>query len=191
MLQRVDLITRELDNETVRQGMIQKWMEDRSNGWIIGTSCLIQVIDYQDVHIVVFVGSPWGMIDLVQGAGRGGRNGSMSQVVLIHEGEARGSKGDEDLGCAGEMKNWVNNESECRRLGISRCSGETTCQSLEGAALCDICKEDQEITSMLTDNPSFQMPSGGLPSVSLLPPTNSETELSTQLDMPELLPRPA
>lgn len=191
----VDFVTGEVTDDKARESMIQKWMSGRSGGWIIGTTCLIQGLDYPDVHLVVFAGSPWGLIDFVQGAGRGGRSGAMSRIVVIHAGEARRATVEQDLGCANEMVAWVENTSECRRLGISRCmdGGTMTCQSLEGAIYCDICRPDADVISMLNalvpldDGPAHPP----LARVPLIPPVDSETEPLTQLAMPELRPQPA
>ena len=196
----VDFVSGDVTDDKARGAMIQRWKSGLSGGWIIGTTCLIQGLDYPDVHLVVFAASPWGLIDFVQGAGRGGRDGTMSRIVLIHSQEGRSLSAEQDLICGNEMMAWVANTSECRRLGISRCmdGGTVTCQTLEGAICCDICRPDQDMVSMLnaevslpddsTDAPQAPPP---LPRVSLVPPANFETEPPTQLDMPELRPQPA
>ena len=200
LLPGVDFVSGEVTDEKTREAMIQRWKSGRSKGWIIGTTCLIQGLNYPNVHLVVFAASPWGLIDFVQGAGRGGRNGAMSRIVLIHSQEGQSCPVEQDLVCANEMVSWVANTSECRRLGILRCmdGGTITCQSLEGAIDCDICRPDADVISMLntkgpptndsTNPPRTPLP---LPRVALAPPTNFETEPLTQLDMPELRPQPA
>lgn len=143
-LQGVDFMHGGIVDEGVRDKMILDWKLGRSGGWIVGTTSLTQGIDYPDVHLVVFVDSPWGMIDFVQGAGRGGRNGKVSKIVVIDGGQHPKIWDSDDLGCAGEMASWMQNTAQCRRLIISRCidGGDVTCHTLEGAAFCDICEPD-------------------------------------------------
>ena len=171
--------------------MVEKWKTGKSGGWIIGTSCLIQGVDYQDVHVVIFMGSPWGMVDFVQGAGRSGRNGLESRVVVIDDGKSMIPPPNlEDMKCAREMSTWVANRTVCRRLGISQCMDdrEVTCRELDGAALCDICGEEDTLENMFNKPP----PSGQqLPNVLLTPLTDSGAEPPTQLEVADLRPQPA
>src|SRR5579872_2071075 len=39
-------------NNSAREKMIKKWKEGQTTGWIIGTSALIQGVDYPNVHLV-------------------------------------------------------------------------------------------------------------------------------------------
>ena len=189
----VDLITGGITDDQAREQMMQKWKTGLSGGWIIGTSCLIQGVDYPDVHLVVFAGSPWGLIDFVQGAGRGGRSGAMCRIVLVDGGEAQRSSDTEDALCSNEMVKWTKNSDKCRRLGISQCmdKGEVTCRSLEGAIHCDVCTPDPAMRSILKTTVPLHGASAWLPPVSLAAPTGFLTEPSSQLPIPDLRPQPA
>lgn len=144
---KIPFINGDIADERARSNMIADWEAGRSGGWIIGTTSLIQGVDYSNVHLVVFAASPFGMIDFVQGAGRAGRNGRRAKIVVLHTREpVYWSKDDvADLECRKEMVSWLKNRSACRRDGISNCMDGTpqTCRGLTGnAALCDICKPE-------------------------------------------------
>jgi len=192
----VDLMTGDVKEENIRKLMIQRWKTGQSGGWIIGTSSLIQGVDYPEVDLVVFMQPPWGMVDFVQGAGRAGRSGKLSQVVLLHMGQSSYPHlpDDLDLICGAEMGNWLKSTGVCRRLGISECmdKAKTTCQLLDGAAKCDVCLPDPAINEIL--NASLPSPCDqhavALPQP-LAPPTNRKTQPQAQLPVPALRPQPA
>ena len=186
----IDFIHGDVVEEPVRNRMIQKWKLGQSGGWLLGTSSLIQGVDYPDVHLVIFVGIPWGMIDFVQGAGRSGRNGEMSRVVVIHTGWTPKIE-DEDFQCAAEMKKWLEGNKVCRRLGISSCmdDGNTTCTTLTGAWHCDICKPNA--LQKLIDG--CVPPSLGkvikFPPLQLPPSNGGPSRAPVQLEVPTIRPR--
>jgi superfamily II DNA helicase RecQ len=148
----MDFIQSRMTDSGVRLEAMKKWEGGRSDGWIIGTTSLIQGVDYHDVHLVVFVGVPFSMIDFVQGAGRAGRNGKPSKVVVINDGKTNLQETDDDLSCMAEMKQWTST-LRCRRLGISECMDEDhhSCASLENANLCDICQPDDDMKMLWKD----------------------------------------
>lgn len=141
----MDFINGDVKDSNVRLQAMKKWSQGQSGGWIIGTTSLIQGIDYHNIHLVVFVGAPFSMIDFVQGAGRAGRNGELSRVVVLHDGKVfYPTKGDrEDLSCKREMADWLN-KPRCRRMGISMCMDKEPhmCVSLQNAHPCDDCRPD-------------------------------------------------
>lgn len=158
LLPGVDFMHGDVLDASVRAKMVQGWKVGGSKRWIIGTTSLIQGIDYPDVDVVLFMDTTWGMIDFVQGAGRGGRNGKLSKIVLIWKGSVPAKNDDADMGCAEEMASWLKNTTVCRRLGISACmdTGSSTCESLKDAVYCDICKPDpglQKIFDHALSNP--------------------------------------
>lgn len=193
LLTNVKLIHGDMDkNTSAREEIIREWKLGRSGGWLIGTSSLIQGVDYPDVHLVVFMGRPWGMVDFVQGAGRSGRNGTQSQVIMINTEWAPDPKGEDD-GCSAELSALAENSAVCRRLGISKCmdDGQATCASLDGAAQCDICHPDKELKDMflncktLKKDQAIHFPP--LPP----PPNSSSTRPLARLELPSLCPKSA
>lgn len=140
-----------ITDDGLRSKIIQKWKLGQSGGWIIGTTSLIQGLDYHDVHLVVFVASPFSMIDFVQGAGRAGRNGKPSKVIVLHAKKPYVSSvnSKEDLSCIREMVDWVG-VGGCRRVGISKCMDRKShdCASLANAVPCDTCKPDHELQEL-------------------------------------------
>lgn len=152
MFPQLDFIHADIKDDQVRSRMLEKWKAGRSGGWIIGTTSLIQGVDYHDVHLVLFVASPFSMIDFVQGAGRAGRNGKSSRVVVLHAGKPFGPSGGDDLSCKREMVDWLT-KSRCRRLGISECMDREShsCTSLPGAVHCDNCEPDHDLKQLWLD----------------------------------------
>lgn len=132
--------------EEDRLGMIHRWKSGLSGGWIIGTTSLIQGVDYYDVHLVVFMGPTFGMVDLVQGAGRAGRNGKHSRVVVLNTKDLYQNRDNDDFGCRRELINWLQ-DNGCRRVGISQCMDGiiSTCATLPNAYPCDVCGRDEEL----------------------------------------------
>lgn len=192
----VDFIHGGIKDEEQRQAMLQKWRDGLSGGWIIGTTSLIQGVDYHDVHLVVFVMAPFSMVDFVQGAGRAGRSGESSKVILLHAGEGFGlSCGDEsdDLSCQQEMASWVKSPLPCRRMGISQCmDGETlTCDSLPGAMPCDLCQPQHDLEKLWEQAAQLSINMGALTleNLSTCPLGLSPPEKPTQLPIFPLMPR--
>lgn len=141
----IGVITADVGSEEERNSIMLNWKRGTvGGGWIMGTKSLIQGIDYPDVRFVLFLESPFGMIDFVQGAGRGGRNGETCRVALLDFSPLEAPSEDIDIGCAREMSRWAANSDECRRVTISECMDgiRVDCRSLPGAQLCDICQTD-------------------------------------------------
>lgn len=139
-----------IKDDKARAKMIADWETGRSGGWIIGTTSLIQGVDYHNVHLVVFAAPPFGMVDFVQGAGRAGRNGKSSKVVVLDTGTPIYCSKDDitDLECKREMAMWLGNRHQCRRIGISKCmdGNPQTCLGLPGsAARCDVCSPEHDL----------------------------------------------
>jgi hypothetical protein len=184
----VGVITADVKEERDRKKIMDDWKNGCSTGWIIGTKSLIQGVDYPDVRYVLFVDSPFGMIDFVQGAGRGGRNGETCRVVLFSESAV--NPRDPDISCAQEMNLWTQTaETVCLRQSISEhMDGKiVTCASLSGAQQCHHCLPDAKIREL--DLTPYDDEVGRLTSKSLQPfeePIPTHTGL---LDMPQVAPR--
>lgn len=177
-------------SDDARNDTMQNWREGGCGGWIVGTKSLLQGLDYPDVRFVLFVESPFGMLDFVQGAGRGGRNGEMCRVVLFHS-DVMTPK-DPDIGCLVAMNTWANNTELCRREGISECmDGRTvTCNTLEGAVKCDICLSNEGKSAGFEElSCPYTGPGGNLVNDRLFPLEELVPTHPNALDMPMVVPQ--
>ena len=141
-------ISSDVDNEAARMGAINQWEDGNTGGMLVGTSSLIQGLHYPHVRCVVFFGAPWGLIDLVQGAGRGGRDGRPAYVVVIdcHDANPKDIPAN-DPQCIGEVAEWLP-PTQCRRVVISATmdiGDSVTCQTLDNAQLCDYCQPQRPV----------------------------------------------
>jgi len=181
----------DITDERVRNSALEKWKNGQSGGWIVGTTSLIQGVDYHNVHFVLFVATPFSMIDFVQGAGRAGRNGEQSFVVVLHSGNSYPpSKNDEDLSCRQEMVRWTQ-IGKCRRTVISSCMDgeEVECHSIPGAMPCDVCRRDHPLIAIWGRMNEIKLgQTHVLEELSIQRPTPGGVE-PTQLEMVPLVPR--
>ena len=140
-------ISSDMESDRQRMESIRKWENGETGGILMGTSSLIQGLHYDHVRFVVFVAAPWGLMDLVQGAGRGGRDGKPTHVVVINYGDGPPTDiKEQDPGCANEMERWLS-EEQCRRLVISSTMDEgdpITCAATN-SSLCDHCGTRQSV----------------------------------------------
>lgn len=119
--------------------------------WIAATTGLIQGIDAPNVGVTLFLGVPYGLINLYQGSGRGGRDGRKSwSITLIQSNNhfmVDGLKDSNDPSCVKEGDLWQRTQ-QCRRLGFSKTldDSEVKCQDLANCHLCDFCDIDSAIT---------------------------------------------
>lgn len=113
--------------------------------WIAATTGLTLGVDSPVVGAVIFMGVTYGMNFLYQGAGRSGRDGRPSWVVVLQPENTSWAliprELDGDPECLMEAKIWLES-TECRRLGFTRLYDETevACKDLEDAHLCDFCE---------------------------------------------------
>jgi superfamily II DNA helicase RecQ len=111
--------------------------------WMVATSAFIQGVDYPRVQSVIFADLPYGLIDFVQGAGRGGRSGLPTSIYLVAEEDSQLAESDNEafFKCFKQMNHFKKDPKSCRRYHLSDCmDGKAeTCSSLEGAEKCDIC----------------------------------------------------
>lgn len=114
-----------------------------TNSWIVATTAFVSGVDYASVRVVIFFEPLDGMMDMVQGAGRVGRNGLPGYVFVVQS-DALASVPD-DLAHDYELKaannKWLCNTTACRRQDISvNMDGKgTKCGDRKDDVLCDIC----------------------------------------------------
>ena len=174
----VGFINGDVKDNDERSRILQEWKAGGSGGWIIGTTSLIQGVDYEDVRLVVFVGSPYGMIDFVQGAGRAGRNGQPSKIIILHNGDPYSNPDDtEDFGCRAELVEFYKEKQRCRRFGISKCMDKVakTCLDTAGAISCDVCGGWDEDLKVLKSAIHRHYIPGIVPLPALEPPSRPST----------------
>lgn len=112
--------------------------------WIAATTGLTLGVDSPVVGAVIFMGVTYGMNFLYQGAGRSGRDGRPSWVVVLQPENNSWAliprELDGDPECLMEAKLWLES-TECRRLGFTRLydEDEVPCKKLPGAHFCDFC----------------------------------------------------
>jgi hypothetical protein len=122
--------------------------------WIAATTGLICGIDDQNVGAIIFVGIGYGLVNLYQGAGRSGRDGTPSWTVVLGSSNSHvaipteGLK--DDPQCIEESNAWLHTD-ECRRLGFSSLfdNAKVSCFDLPDAHFCDFCKPDTELLATL------------------------------------------
>jgi hypothetical protein len=104
---------------------------------------------------LLFYEMGYGLFNLVQGGGRGGRSGQKANVIVMTSDRISefhtGLKADDDVELMGLMVKWTHNTTECRRVIISETMDgiKVTCRDLAGAKRCDICRPDSETGEMI------------------------------------------
>ena len=125
---------------------LQKRFDDWKSGkntWIVATSGFTNGIDYAFVDVVIFMEPPYGLMDFVQGSGRGGRGGRPSKTLLITSWKNREREHNPDKAwkCMDEMLDFIDKDDCCRRTSISLCMDGRVleCKNITNAQLCDVC----------------------------------------------------
>ncbi|PPR07569.1 hypothetical protein CVT24_008784 [Panaeolus cyanescens] len=127
-----------------------KWIQGKAR-WIVATNVLIHGIDLSTIGAVVFLGNPYGLLNIYQGAGRGGRDGRRSWAFMLNDNKTlqiKPRKGDTDVECIRESEELIK-EYKCRRVVLSRTlDGEVkTCADLKDCHACDFCSPDLPLWS--------------------------------------------
>jgi hypothetical protein len=154
--------------------------------WIVATTGLIHGVDCSDVGAVVFVGLPFGAMNIFQGSGRAGRNGKPAMVFLVDYTNSQYVStcrhADEDVNAVHEGKEWMWNSHQCRRVGLSSLmDGQPmTCDGLEGAEKCDVCDPDTDILRAI---PSLIPEPGYHPQPPIVPPAVNPVDEDEDFDM--------
>ena len=116
------------------------WLSDAHPGkWMFATTALLQGLDYPRVDAVIFMESPYGLYEFVQGSGRAGRSGQKSLIAIIHQ-----SPLPEPFPTSLTAKEMyaVIQTTSCRRAAISLTMDGTaiSCTELPSSVRCDMCE---------------------------------------------------
>ncbi|PPR05284.1 hypothetical protein CVT26_011479 [Gymnopilus dilepis] len=120
--------------------------------WIATTTGMIQGIDAPNVGATIFLDMPYGLLNLYQGAGRGGRDGRRCYAIVLNQTncylgiQARHqiTERQEDKECYQEGENWMKSDKTCHRYTISELmDGQPlVCNQLPGCHKCNVCDND-------------------------------------------------
>ena len=173
--------------EQEKEFQLHSWLSnDDPAKWMIATTALIHGVDYPRVDAVIFLESPYGLYDYVQGAGRAGRTGQESLIAILHAGPSSILPDENPNSCRAEMEHLLD-ATVCRRLGISGfMDGQPqSCFQVFGSVLCDICDGHVDpVIQRAIDSPST--PAGTTPgarNANLQPPLRPPpAALSTEHD---------
>lgn len=132
------------------------WMTGLSGQWICATTALSQGIDASNVCVTLFWDLPYGLVNLYQASGRGGRAGQPSYSVMVYNTNQHYEVEATDFGCLAEGIEWLG-ALECRRLGFSRLfdNEDIACGNLHGCNKCDFCDPSSAHSQVLQRFPTF------------------------------------
>ncbi|KAF9494560.1 P-loop containing nucleoside triphosphate hydrolase protein [Pleurotus eryngii] len=128
-----------------------RWMTGQDHWCIVATTGMIHGVDHPAVSAVIFAGFPYNIINMIQGAGRGGRGGNKAIAVVVEQHRVnitmvRPKTGhDGDPQCLRESEKWLTNGDLCHRVIISNLMDGIphTCQDLAQiypqVEYCNIC----------------------------------------------------
>ncbi|MCL2293448.1 MAG: RecQ family ATP-dependent DNA helicase [Spirochaetes bacterium] len=148
--------------EKEEKNNVEKWFFDSKTGILVATCAYGMGIDKPDIRTVVHRSTPQSVEAYLQEAGRGGRDGNISEAILLFDGTEKKQKAkfykekDDNFLRMNQMMEYAENSSACRRQKLLSyftdeilvCSGCDICdksfiQEPEGAA---------EILSIIRDN---------------------------------------
>jgi superfamily II DNA or RNA helicase len=129
--------------------LLQQWVQG-PGGWIVATGALGTGINIEGIVYIVHVDRPYGLTSFVQQSGRGGRNGEVSDSIVIAR--VQNSSGRRRSGILSEysveqidedaMTEFIQART-CRRVVLSRYFDEESnganCSSTD-SVFCDRCK---------------------------------------------------
>ncbi|TFY50243.1 hypothetical protein EVJ58_g11129, partial [Rhodofomes roseus] len=138
-----------------------KWMAGATSAHrcIAATSAFVHGIDAPYVDLIIFINAPFGAVDFVQAAARGGRRGRPCVVVLAHMG-TKLTVPQKDYSLADIMNKVTANTTQCRRLLLTEAmDGEARkCMTESFDQLCDICQPNTPITELMAQCASGPLP---------------------------------
>lgn len=140
------------------KGEVLKRWEAGDGGWIVATGALGTGVNIEGIRYVIHVGRPYGLTSFVQQSGRGGRNGEVSESMIItrveqSSGHRRSEvmseysveQVDEDA-----MTEFIQS-TECRRRVLGRhmdrgVGVESSC-SISDSVYCDRCRMSSRVST--------------------------------------------
>jgi Helicase conserved C-terminal domain len=117
--------------------------------WMVATSGFMNGIDHPDVRAVLFIGIPFGAINIEQGSGRAGRTGQPVNIFLLDSLHINFIpcllKPDRE--CRNAALEFASGHIECRRYTMTQAMDGVgvRCRDLPNAELCDKCDGDTEL----------------------------------------------
>ncbi|OIR57594.1 MAG: uncharacterized protein A8A55_1639 [Amphiamblys sp. WSBS2006] len=128
---------------TNREEEVNDW-QDGARKVMLATSAFGLGIDQPDVRVVINIGFTYGAMDFIQQTGRAGRDGHLSQCLMLYS--LRDEDGqiaylrqkDVSTSSLEEVRKYVHSTS-CRRRFIAARMGETPFLCGGGNAVCDVC----------------------------------------------------
>ncbi|CAB4033633.1 mediator of RNA polymerase II transcription subunit 34-like [Paramuricea clavata] len=132
MLSQLDWIVEKIKNEEKYKERIVKSLKgDGSKRIIIATSALSMGVNFPDIRFIVMFGPPRDILDLHQKAGRAGRDG-LSSDILIHYYGQQISHVDEDV------REFLKND-DCMRVAAYRIYDQDVVPLLPAHSCCGFC----------------------------------------------------
>lgn len=134
-----------------REGMYKRWWSGETKT-LVATSALGAGNDYQHVRTVIHAGAPHEMINFVQEASRGGRDGKPARCYLIPLGQPKtGETVGEDHKGQGAMIEYTWQYPKCLRHVITTfCDGAGVyCFDSPTRELCSACRRANQIKAAL------------------------------------------
>ena len=155
-----------------RTASFNDWLDGKQK-FMVCSSLLGCGVDVEGVSVVLHFGTPWSILDFVQESGRAGRNGKPSVSMVFASHDEREPDDNENLYGKRTMREWVLQDTLCRRTALSSfLDGRiATCLLLKGAVLCDVCRAQmnnphpKKLIPFQTPN----IPRGDIPKLKKLP----------------------
>src|ERR1035438_8279236 len=146
--------------------VLQAWVGG-AGGWIVATGALGTGINIEGIIYIVHIDRPYGLTSFVQQSGRGGRNGEVSDSIIIAR--VQSSQGRKRKGIMSEYSvEQVDEEAMtefmqariCRRRVLSQhLDGESDgvdCRSTD-SVFCDWCKTSNQLNRQLDSQSNRQL----------------------------------
>lgn len=164
--------------------------------WIAATTGLIQGIDLSNIGATIFLGMPYGLLNLYQGSGRGGRDGRKSWSVLLCQSNlhlmTERIRPEDDVACEREGEEWSHYDG-CRRIGFSQLldGRNMPCSDLPDSQHCDHCDPTSEFKQRIAPLIVDPLPTRPLYPVDIEPDFDSFALDLMAIDLTELDQIPA
>ena len=140
-------------DHSVRITQQNMWFEGTSK-WMVASPGFLHGIDHPGVDAVIFVGIPYGLINIEQGSGRAGRAGQEANIFLLnnpYEYWLDDGRPETDPECRQAATLFTRNSTDCRRYQMTKFMNGTglICGEVDGALLCDVCKPTSELINVV------------------------------------------